>query len=165
MRASVRDFLKSLGINPQLSEDPGFPRASGDKPHVACLRSLSDCPLVIGLLERMAGTPLPDWSPFADYNGLRPTHAELRHALSTNKKILLYIHRTTADAYYQWKNFPAAYVANMGSPEPAMLELIDELLTNDPAPYFETFNDASDVIASLRLNLFNEIYAAERAGS
>jgi hypothetical protein len=160
LRASVRDFLKSLGINPQLSEDPGFPRASGDKPYVTCLRNLSECPLVIGLLERTAGAPISDWSPFPDYNGLRPTHAELRHALHTNKKILLYIHRATVDAYHQWKNSRSTYVANAGSPELAMLELVHELMTNDPAPYFDTFNDASDVIASLRLNLFNEIYAS-----
>jgi hypothetical protein len=160
LRAAIRDFLKSLGINSQLSEDPGFPRASGDKPYVTCIRNLSECPLVIGLLERTVGTPLPDWSPFADYNGLCPTHAELRHALGTKKKVLLYIHRATIDAYHQWKNSRATYVANAGSPELAMLELIHELMTNDPAPYFEPFNDASDVIASLRLNLFNEIYAS-----
>jgi Domain of unknown function (DUF4062) len=124
LRASVRDFLTSLGINPQLSEDPGFPRASRDKPYVTCLRTLSECPLVIALLERTAGTPLADWSPFSDYDGLRPTHAELRHALRTNKKILLYIHRTTIDAYRQWKNSPSTYVANPGSPEVAMLELV-----------------------------------------
>jgi hypothetical protein len=160
LRASVRDFLRSLGINPQLSEDPGFPRASGDKPHVTCLRTLAECPLVIGLLERTAGTPLSDWRPFEDLNGLRPTHAELRHALRTNKKILLYIHRTTVDAYHQWQNAPSMYVANAGSPELAMLELVHELMTSDPAPYFEPFNDASEVINSLKLNLVNEICAS-----
>jgi hypothetical protein len=75
-------------------------------------------------LERTAGTPLPDWRPFEDLNGLRPTHAELRHTLLTNKKILLYIHRATVDAYYQWKNAPSTYVANAGSPETALLELV-----------------------------------------
>ena len=135
LRASVRDFLKSLGINPQLSEDPGFARASRDRPYVTCLRNLSECPLVIGLLERTAGTPLPDWSPFNDYSGLRPTHAELRHALRTNKKLLLYIHRRTIDAYHQWKNSGDAYIANSGSPDLAMLELVHEIMTHDPAPY------------------------------
>jgi hypothetical protein len=48
LRASVRDFLKGWGINPQLSEDPAFPRTSGDQPYVTCLRTLADCPLVIG---------------------------------------------------------------------------------------------------------------------
>jgi hypothetical protein len=160
LRVSIRDFLKSLGINPQLSEEPGFPRASRDKPYVTCLRNLSDCPLVIGLLERSAGTPLPDWSPFPDYNGLSPTHAELRHALRTGKKVLLYIHRATVDAYHQWKTSPATYVANAGSPEVAMLELIHELMAHDPAPYFEPFSNASDVVASLKLNLINEIYTS-----
>jgi hypothetical protein len=37
LRAAVPDVLESLGINPQLSEDPGFPRTSGDKPYVTCL--------------------------------------------------------------------------------------------------------------------------------
>jgi hypothetical protein len=160
LRVSIRDFLKSLGINPQLSEEPGFPRASRDKPYVTCLRNLLECPLVIGLLERSAGTPLPDWSPFSDYNGLSPTHAELRLALRTGKKVLLYIHRATLDAYYQWKTSPAVYVANAGSPELAMLELIHELMAHDPAPYFEPIGNASDVVASLKLNLINEIYTS-----
>jgi hypothetical protein len=92
LRASVRDLLKDLEINPQLSEDPAFPRTAGDKPYVTCLRTLTECPLVIGLLERSCGQPMTDWRPFPEYNGLRPTHAELRHALKTNKKLLLYVH-------------------------------------------------------------------------
>jgi hypothetical protein len=158
----VRDFLKSLEINPQLSEDPGFPRTSGDKPHVACLRTLAECPLVIGLLERRCGQPLADWSPFSEYNGLRPTHAELRHALKTNKKLLLYIHESTLSAYRQWQSDPKGYAALGGDqcPEVATLELVHELLTRDPAPFFEKFSDASDVLASLKSNLLNEIYAS-----
>jgi hypothetical protein len=162
LRASVRDFLKSLGINPQLSEDLGFPRVSGDKPHVTCLRTLEECPLVIGLLEKRAGQPFDDWGSFRDYAGLRPTHAELRHALKTNKKLLLYVHQATLSAYFQWKDDPTGYANLAGDrrPEVATLEVLHELREHDPAPYIEKFNDASDVIASLKLNLINEIFAS-----
>jgi hypothetical protein len=162
LRASVRDFLQSLGINPQLSEDPGFPRTSGDHPHIACLRTLADCPLVIGLLERRAGQPMADWAPFKEYEGLRPTHAELRHTLKTNKKLLLYVHESTLAAYHVWKNDPTGYAGLAGDqrPEIATLEILKELLEHNPAPYFEKFSDASDVIASLKHNLMNEIYSS-----
>lgn len=162
LRASVRDFLRSLEINPQLSEDPGFPRISGDKPYVTCLRTLGECPLVIGLLERRCGPPLTDWSPFSEYDGLRATHAELRHALKSNKKLLLYIHESTLTAYRQWKSDQSGYASldgNQGA-EVATLELVDELLSYDPAPFYEKFNDASEVLTSLKRNLLNEIYAS-----
>jgi Domain of unknown function (DUF4062) len=162
LRATIKDFLLGLGINPQLSEDEGFPRTSGDKPYVTCLRTLAECPLVIGLLERRCGQPLADWSPFPEYNGLRPTHAELRHTLKTNKKLLLYIHQSTMTTYRMWQEDPNGYSAIAGSqkPEISTLELVHELKTHDPAPYFEEFKDASDVISSLRKHLLNEIYAS-----
>lgn len=160
LRSSIRDFLQGFGINPELSEAPGFSRASRDKPHVTCLRNLSDCPLVIGVLERKIGVPIDDWSPFMDYNGLRPTHAELRHTLKTGKKLLLYIHSETFSEYNKWKNSTTPYTADAYSAELPMLELIGEILASDPAPYLETFNDASDVIKSLKLNLINEIYSS-----
>ena len=162
LRASVRDFLKDLGINPQLSEDPAFPRTSGDKPYVTFLRTLAECPLVIGLLERKCGQPLADWSPLSQYNGLRPTHAELLHALRTNKKLLLYIHESTLSAYRQWQSDPKGYATLAGDqgPEVATLKLLHELLTHDPAPYYEKFSDSSDVLSSLKSNLLNEIYAS-----
>lgn len=162
LRASVRDFLKDLGINPQLSEDPAFPRTSGDQPYVTCLRTLAECPLVIGLLERRCGQPLADWGPFPEYGGLRPTHAELRHALKMNKKLLLYVHELTLSAYRQWQADPKGYVTLVGDqgPELATLELLHELRTHHPAPYYEKFSDGSDVLSSLKLNLFNEIYAS-----
>lgn len=164
LRAAIRDFLKTLEINPQLSEDPGFPRLSGDKPHVTCLRTLAECPLVIGLLERQCGQPLADWSPFSEYNGLRATHAELRHALKTNKKLLLYIHESTITAYHQWKSDPDKYAASHESRgiELPTLQLVHELLSHDPAAYYEKFTDASDVLTSLKRNLLNEIYASLR---
>jgi hypothetical protein len=147
MRAAVRDLLRSLEINPQLSEDPGFPRFSGDRPHVTCLRTLADCPLVIGLLEQRSGTSFADWSPFPEYNGLSAVHAELRHAVKLRKKLLLYIHADTLSTYRHWKANPQA--ANQMA-EVSMLSLVDELLTQDPAAYYESFTDASDVLASLK---------------
>jgi len=164
LRASIRDFLKSLGMNPQLSEDSGFPRQSGDKPHVVCLRALAECPLVIGLLERRCGQPIADWSPFIEFNGLRPTQAELRYAIKTNKKLLLYIHESTLAAYSIWSSDQAGYqnLSDAHKPEIGVLELLHELKTNDPAPYYETFSDASDVISSLKKNLVNEIYTSLR---
>lgn len=89
LRAAVRDFLENLGMVPQLSNDPAFPRLSGEKPYVTCLRTLEECPLVIGLLECKYGQPFADWGAYPEYNDLSPTHAELRHTLKTGKKLLL----------------------------------------------------------------------------
>ena len=117
---------------------------------------------MIGLLERGCGQPLADWGPFPEYNGLRPTHAELRHALKTNKKLLLYVDQSTLSAYRRWQTDPKGYETFGGDqgPELATLELFHELRTHDPAPYYEKFSDGSDVLSSLKLNLFNEIYAS-----
>ncbi len=38
--------------------------------------------------------------------------AIVKQFVDAKGQFLLYINRATADAYYQWKNFPAAYVAN-----------------------------------------------------
>jgi hypothetical protein len=162
LRASIKDFLRSMEINPQLSEDAGFPRTAGDKPYVTCLRTLADCPLVIGILERRCGHPCADWSPFSEYNGLRPTHAELRHTLKTNKKLILYVHESTISAYHMWQADRVGYAALAGDnrPDGPTLELFHELVTHDPAPFYESFKNASDVLNSLKRNLLNEIYAS-----
>jgi hypothetical protein len=75
------------------------------------------------------------------------------------KKLLLYIHADTLSTYRHWKANPQA--ANQMA-EVSMLSLVDELLTQDPAAYYESFTDASDVLASLKRNLLNEIYASLR---
>jgi len=161
LRAAVKDFLEELGIEPMLSNEGGFPAYHGLKPYVSCIRVLDDCPMAIGIIDRQYGKCFSDWSPFPQYNNLSPTHAELRHALVTKKKILLYIHRDTLAIYEQWRknktHFDLMSLQNGLSIE--TLRLIEEIKNHNPtAPWIEHFDDASTVVKSLKKRLMNEIY-------
>lgn len=127
LRVAVRDYLKSLGISPLLSDDSAFPRKSGEKPYVTCLRTLEECPLVVGVIEDGYGKPFDDWGAYPQYSGLSPTHAEFRHALHMGKKLLLYIHRSTMAAYNEWLSDPVGFAALTRShgAEIKTLEMID----------------------------------------
>lgn len=160
LRVSIRDFLCGLGITPQLSEEPGFLRISGDKPYVTCLRTLEECHLVIGVMERKYGQVFSDWSPYNRYSGLSPTHAEFKHTLNLGKKLLLYVHQSTIDAYSKWQKDPNGFAAlsREYGPDIKTLELFHELKQANPAPFYEKYNDVSDIINSLKKNLINEIF-------
>jgi len=160
LRASVKNFLEELGIEPMLSNENGFPVYGGLKPYVSCIKVLDDCPMAIGVIDRQYGKGLADWSPLSQYDDLSPTHAEVRHCLVTKKKILLYIHRDTMAVYEQWrknqKGFGAIALQNGLTLE--TLHLISEIKHHVPTPWIEQFEDASTVIKSLKKRLVNEIY-------
>jgi hypothetical protein len=86
LRAAVRQWLSEMGFSPILSDAGGFPHRDGVPPYAACLNTLEECPLVIGVVDRYYGQPFTDWGPFMRYAGLAPTHAELRHALDTGSQ-------------------------------------------------------------------------------
>jgi hypothetical protein len=59
---------------------------AGARSNAACLQTLDECALVIGVIDRYYGQAFDDWGPFPRYGGLAPTHAELHHALDTGKR-------------------------------------------------------------------------------
>jgi Domain of unknown function (DUF4062) len=99
MRARLQEWLSGMGFNPILSEGEGFPHADGMPPYASCLKTMDECTMVIGVIERQYGTPFDDWGPFPQYKGLAPTHAELRHALNTGKRVLIYVQDGTWNFY------------------------------------------------------------------
>lgn len=159
LRAAIKAFLEDLGIAPMLSDDKGFPRYPV-KPYVSCLKVLDDCPMVIGVIDRNYGTAFPDWTPFAQYNGLSPTHAELRHALATKKRLLLYVHRDTLAVYEQWRRNRDSFegIALQNGLSKDTLLLISEIKRHDPAPWIESFVDVTSILESLKKVLISEIY-------
>lgn len=160
LRAAIKAFLEDLGIEPMLSDDKGFPRFQGLKPYVSCLKVLDDCPMAIGVIERNYGAKFADWSPYPQYAGLSPTHAELRHALAGKKRLLLYVHRDTLAVYEQWRknreSFEGIELQNGLSRD--TLLLISELKRHDPAPWIESYEDVSSILKSLKKVLVSEIY-------
>lgn len=158
LRASIKAFLEGLGIKPMLSDDTGFPDYPGVSPYVSCLKVLEDCPMAIGVIERHYGAKFADWAPYAQYAGLSPTHAELRHALATKKRLRVYVHQGTLAVYEQWrKNRDKGIVFQNGLSEDTLL-LIEELKRHKPAPWIEGYDDASSILESLKKVLISEIY-------
>ena len=147
-------------MHPVLSDEEGFPRRNGLLPYVSCLFALEECPLVIGIIDRQYGTRFNDWGPLSQYQGLSPTHAELRHALEKKKKLLLYIHKDVLTFYEAWRKGGLPSMPN-GLREDT-LQLVKELKLYKPTPWIESFTDAQGVISSLQKNLINEVYSALR---
>jgi hypothetical protein len=160
LRATVSAWLTDMGMQPQLSDEEGFPRRSGLLPYVSCLVALEECPLVIGIIDRQYGSRFKDWGPYTQYEDLAPTHAEIRHALDRKKKLLLYIHSSTLNFYQAWRKGGLTTLPK--GLEESTLGLVKELKLHKPTPWIEPFDDAQGVIRSLQKNLINELYSALR---
>jgi hypothetical protein len=164
LRATVKRFLESIGTAPQLSDDAGFASYPHLKPYVSCLKVLEECPLVIGIVDRRASAKFDDWAPYSQYNGLTPTHAELKHAVAHKKKLLLYVQSDTLANYQLWRKDPKV-VGAMKAPVPdaAVFEMLQDLKVGEPIPpWVRSFTDATDIITSLQENLINEVYTSLR---
>lgn len=159
LRAAVRTWLVNFGIKPMLSNEIGFPHVSGATPCVSCLRVLEECQLVIGIVDRRYGTAVENWGPYP-YNGLSPTHAELRHALSRGKRLLLFVHRDTMAVYEQWQKTKSAFVEDKleNGLQVETLRLIEELKRREPEPWIREFEDVTDIIKCLQADLVNQVY-------
>ncbi|TKV82241.1 DUF4062 domain-containing protein [Bradyrhizobium elkanii] len=159
LRATVRQWLSDRGFNPILSEAGDFPHADGMPPYAACLPTLEECPLVIGVIDRYYGHPFDDWGPYQRYAGLAPTHAELRHALDMGKRVLLYVHDDTWTFYEVWRKNPAAFVS---APPTGLdirtLEMFHELKRRNPAPWINHFSNAATLLSSLNGEIINQLY-------
>jgi hypothetical protein len=147
-------------MQPLLSDEEGFPRRNGLPPYVSCLAALEECPLVIGIVDREYGTRFKDWGSHKGYEGLSPTHAELRHALDRKKKVLLYIHQDTLNFYEMWRKGGLNKLPK-GLDE-GTLALLKELKLRAPAPWIESFSNGEELIRSLQKNLVNELYSTFR---
>src|ERR1700722_11670104 len=158
LRSAVREWLTEAGFNPILSDSGDFPHRDGVPPYVACLQTLDECPLVIGVIDRYYGTPLDDWGPFPQYAGLAPTHAELRRALASGKRVLIYVRNDTWNFYDVWRKNPNAFSASASAGlDPRTLEMLHELMTRQPAPWLERFSDVPSLLASLKAEIINQL--------
>jgi hypothetical protein len=159
LRAAIRKWLLEAGFNPILSDAGSFPHRDGMPPYAACLQTLEECPLVIGVVDRYYGNPFDDWGPYPRYKGLAPTHAELRHALDLGKRTLLYVHRDTWNFYEVWRKNPAAFAA---APPHGLdirtLEMFHELKSRTPAPWIDQFSDVVELQNSLKGEIINQLY-------
>jgi len=160
LRAELTDFLESLGVQPYMSSEAGFPDYQGIPPYAGCLRALERCLMVVGVLDRRYGRAFQDWEPFPQYKGLSPIHAELRHALAMGKRLVVYV-RDDVHAIYELYRRNPEDVAKLKLPENLdieTLELYRELKLAKPAPWIEPFRDIRDLKASLQQRLLNDLY-------
>ena len=147
-------------MTPMMSEEAGFPHVSGMPPYATCLRTLEECALVIGIIDRRYGSQFEDWGPYTQFAKYAPTHAELRHAIAIGKKILIYVHRDVWNFYEVWRKNPDAFDVNPPAQlDRATLEMFSELKNLSPAPWITSFQEVTDVLKSLRLEFVNQLYA------
>jgi hypothetical protein len=160
LRAELTEFLQQLGIQPYVSSESGFPDHHGMPPYAGCLRVLERCLMVVAVLDRRYGQAFDDWGPFPQYKALSPTHAELRHALASGKRLVVYV-RDDVHAFYEVYRRNPDDVAKLRLPENLdlqSLKLYRELKLAQPAPWVESFRDVRDLKASLQQRLINELY-------
>ena len=143
---------------PQMSDETGFPHVDGMPPYATCLRVLEECPLVIVIIDRRYGRPFKDWGPYPQYAGCGPTHAELRHALSLGKRVLIFVHNDTWNFYEFWRKNADAMTGAPEGLDTATLEMFRELKLRQPVPWIHKFSDSADVIRSLQGEFVNQLY-------
>jgi hypothetical protein len=159
LRAAVQSWLKNLGLTPILSDEGGFPHEEGLPPYAACLRVLETCPLVVGVIDRQYGHPFEDWGPYEQYRGLSPTHAELRHALDSGKRLLLFVHSDIWAFYEVWRENAGAFKTSAPyGLEEATLRMLHEFKTRSPAPWIERFANVTVLLESLNREFVNQLY-------
>jgi len=159
LRAAVKSWLEKLGLTPLLSDEGGFPHEDGMPPYATCLKALEECPLVIGVIDRQYGSCFDDWGPYSQYRGLSPTHAELRHALDSNKRVLLFVHDEIWTFYEVWrKNRDAFKTSSPKGLEESTLLMLQEFKTRNPAPWMERFSDVAALLETLNKEFVNQLY-------
>jgi len=162
LRAELAAYLEELGADALLSSKKGFPDFAGVPPYAQCVRMLERALIVIGIIDRRYGKALNEWGPFPEYAGLSPTHAELRHALRKQKRLVVYV-QSDVQAFYEMYRKNKKQFENLKQPhglEPKVLELFTELKLAKPAPWIESFRDVRDIKDSLRKRLLADLYDA-----
>ncbi len=159
LRAAVKSWLEEHGLSPILSDEGGFPHDDGLPPYATCLRALEECPLVVGVIDRQYGHPFDDWGPYEQYRGLSPTHAELRHALNSGKRLLLFVHDDILAFYEVWrKNADAFITSSPQGLEESTLRMLHEFKNRNPAPWIERFANVTALLKALNREFVNQLY-------
>ena len=162
LRGELVAYLEELGTLPLVSSEKGFPDQAGLPPYVQCLRVLEKALVVLGVVDRRYGARLDGWEPYGQYNGLSPTHGELRHALSIKKRLIVY-HRSDIEGFYEIyrKNQDSFESLNLPKGlEVDALEMYSELKKAKPAPWIESFRDVRDIKESVRKRLLFDLHEA-----
>lgn len=162
LRGELASYLEELGTQPFVSSDTGFPDYPNMPPYAQCIRALESCLMVVGVVDRRYGQRFDDWGPYRQYAGLSPTHAELRHALISKKRTLIYI-RSEIHGYYDIYRKNKEAFKNLDLPpglEVSSLEMFAEVKQWRPAPWIESFRDVRDIKESIRKRLLHDLYQA-----
>lgn len=164
LRGELFDHLKSLGTSPFLSSEAGFPDYPGMPPYVQCLRVIERCLLVVGVIDRRYGQTFNDWFPYKneDFSGHSPTHAELKHAINQNKRVLVYVRDDILPFYELYRKNKEAF-SSLVLPYGLQVEtlgLFEELKTAKLAPWIEPFRDVRDIKLSIARRLHDDLHKA-----
>jgi hypothetical protein len=160
LRGELAAYIEEIGGEPLVSSEKGFPDLPGITPYAQCLRVLERALIVIVVVDRRYGTVLENWSPYSEYNGLSPTHGEVRHALKCQKRVLVFV-REQVQAFYEMYRKNREQFGTLSLPnglDVKALDMFGELKTANPAPWIETFHDIRDIKESLRKRILGDLY-------
>jgi hypothetical protein len=161
LRGELASYLdEQLGVLPLISSERGFPDYPGIPPYSQCLRVLETALIVVGVIDRRYGATFDEWGPYPQYRGLSPTHAELRHALSERKRLMIFV-RAEVQGYYDIFRKNRDAFENLALPnglELGSLRMFEELKLANPAPWIESFRDIRDIKESIRRRLLHDLY-------
>jgi len=118
--------------------------------------------IVVGVIDRRYGKKFTNWDPYPEYAGLSPTHAELRHAVKTGKRFLLYVRDQVQNYYDLYRENRDAF-DGLHLPEGLdtdSLEMYREFKLLEPGLWIASFRDIRDVKSSLQQRLLNDLYQA-----
>jgi len=162
LRGELASFLESLGVLPFVSSEGGFPDNPRLSPYVQCLKVLEQTLIVLAIVDRRYGSRQTDWSPYEQYAGLSPTHAEIRHSIALKKRLLVY-YRSEIEGFHSMYSLNKEKFGALNLPQNLDLETLDmfgEIREQNPAPWMESFRDVRDIKESIRKKLLEDLYVA-----
>lgn len=163
LRAMLARDLRGFGVKPYVSSEAGFPDSPGVPPYVACLEVLERCMVVIAILDARYGQSFDEWGPYGGaYKGLSPTHAELRHALARGIPMWAYVRESVQHDYLLYNSDVSGYerLAGKHKTDTRVLQMFAELKRHKPAPWIESFRDATDISNSVLRRLLEHMRSA-----
>lgn len=159
-RDKIKDALEEMGATAYLSNRAGFPHVNPEyQPHVDCLTVLERSHAVIGILGERYGQPQQDWSPYNQYSGLAPTHAEFLHTLSLNKRFFVFVNKKVAIASSKLRRGDAQEVENLGV-DRKCVEIYDTMQNSNPKPWIFHYETEDKITEEVKASFHNELVKA-----
>ena len=171
LRAELSSHLSSLGYDPIVSSEAGFPDNTPKlAPWESCLPVLSTCFMMILIIDSKYGAKL-EWKHYDEIcknEKISPTHAEYRFAHSKRIRMIVFIRKEIMAHYQSYKRLRDEGKTDTGTRELLnktlpkrinfeTLQFISEVKRITPIPWIKEFDDVTEVKREVQSKLTNEL--------